>query len=92
MFLADRYIKGECPNCRREGSVRRRLRELRHRLFAHEAEESGFRNTVGRARMSQVVRRLSTLAFEPLLVATCRGADFPAILRLGALGVGGLKK
>ena len=39
MFLADRYIKGECPKLRREGPVRRHLRGLRRGLFADRAEE-----------------------------------------------------
>ena len=39
MFLPDRYIKGECPQLRREGPVRRQLRGLRRGLRAHRAEE-----------------------------------------------------
>src|SRR5204863_7523438 len=34
--------QGRVPELRREGPVRRRLRKLRHRLFADEAEESVF--------------------------------------------------
>lgn len=32
MFLADRYIKGECPKCHAKGPVRRFLRSLRRGL------------------------------------------------------------
>ena len=40
MFLADRYIKGECPNCG-QGPVRRRVREL-HRLRGDRAAQPVF--------------------------------------------------
>ena len=41
MFLADRYIKGECP-VPRQGPVRRFLRGLRRGLCAHRTDQSVF--------------------------------------------------
>ena len=40
MFLAGPLHQGRMPELRREGPVRRRLRELQHGLRAHRAEES----------------------------------------------------
>ena len=40
MFLADRYIKGECPNCHAPGSVRRCLRGVQHRQCADGPHQS----------------------------------------------------
>ena len=38
MFLADRYIKGDCPELPREGPVRRRMRGLQHRQLARRSD------------------------------------------------------
>jgi len=42
IFLADRYIKGECPNCGAKDQYGRRVRELRHRVHRHGAEKPVF--------------------------------------------------
>ena len=51
MFLPDRYVKGECPNCGNAGSVRRLLRELRRDLHArrpHRPRLDAVRDEAGR--------------------------------------------
>jgi methionyl-tRNA synthetase len=60
MFLPDRYIKGECPNCGTAGPVRRQLRELRRDLRADGPEESA----LGRFRRDAGTARLGTLFLQ----------------------------
>jgi methionyl-tRNA synthetase len=49
MFLADRFIKGECPKCGAKDQVRRQLRGLRRGVRAHRAEAPVSRRCRGAA-------------------------------------------
>ena len=73
MFLPDRFIKGECPEVRRQGPVRRQLRELRRRLHAERPDRTVFGGLGRQARTAQL-RPLFLQAFRSQL------PEFPAPL------------
>ena len=75
MFLPDRYIKGDMPELRHAGPVRRQLRELRRDLRADRPEESalgGVRRHAGAARFGALLLRARRVRGVPARLARRR--------------------